>query len=68
MDERIFSRFHLDAAIGDVVMQPLETIACRDWLKFADIESSRVQLIPREQQLAERFMPRRSRGTLRTAG
>src|SRR5882724_8003912 len=34
MDERIFSRFHLDAGIGDVVMQPLETIVCRDWLGF----------------------------------
>jgi hypothetical protein len=30
MDERIFARFHLDAGIGDVVMQPLETIVCRD--------------------------------------
>jgi len=34
MDERIFARFHLDAAIGDVVMQPPETIVCRDWLGF----------------------------------
>src|ERR1035437_717024 len=33
MDERIFARFHLDAGIGDVVMQPLETIVCRDWLE-----------------------------------
>ncbi len=41
MDERIFARFHLDAGIGDVVMQPLETIVCRDWLGFAGIESSR---------------------------
>ena len=32
MDKRIFARFHLDAGIGDVVMQPLETIGCRDWL------------------------------------
>ena len=37
MDERIFARFHLDAGIGDVVMQPLETIVCRDWLGFAGI-------------------------------
>jgi hypothetical protein len=35
MDERIFGRFHLDAGIGDVVMQPLETVVCRDWLGFA---------------------------------
>jgi hypothetical protein len=40
MAERIFIRFHLNAGIGDVVMQPVETIGCRDWLGFAGIESS----------------------------
>jgi hypothetical protein len=55
MDERIFARFHLDAGIGDVVMQPLETIECRDWLGFAGIESSRVRMIAREQQFAEKI-------------
>ena len=55
MDERTFARFHLDAGIGDVVMEPLETIACRDWLAFAGIESSQVQMIAREQQLAEKI-------------
>jgi len=55
MDERIFARFHLDAGIGDVVMQPLETIVCRDWLGFAGIESSRVWMIAREQQFAEKI-------------
>lgn len=55
MDERIFARFHLDAGIGDAVMQPLETIVCRDWLGFAGIESSRVRMIAREQQLAEKI-------------
>jgi hypothetical protein len=55
MDERIFARFHLDAGIGDAVMQPLETIVCRDWLGFAGIESSRVLMIAREQQFAEKI-------------
>ena len=55
MDERTFARFHLDAGIGDVVMQPLDTIVCRDWLGFAGIESSRVQMIAREQQFAEKI-------------
>jgi hypothetical protein len=55
MDERIFARFHLDAGIGDAVMQPLETIVCRDWLGFAGIESSRVRVIAREQQFAEKI-------------
>ena len=55
MDERIFARFHLDAGIGDMVMRPLETIVCRDWLGFAGIESSRVRMIAREQQFAEKI-------------
>jgi hypothetical protein len=55
MDERIFARFHLDSGIGDAVMQPLETIICRDWLGFAGIESSRVRMIAREQQFAEKI-------------
>ena len=55
MDERTFSRFHLDAGIGDVVMQPLETIVGRDWLGFAGIESSEVRMIAREQQFAEKI-------------
>jgi hypothetical protein len=55
MDERIFARFHLDAGTGDVVMQPLETIICRDWLGFAGIESASVRMIAREQQFAEKI-------------
>jgi hypothetical protein len=55
MDERIFARFHLDAGIGDVVMQPLEAIVCRDWLGFVGIEASQVQMIAREQQFAEKI-------------
>jgi hypothetical protein len=54
MDERIFARFHLDAGIGDVVMQPHETIVCRDWLGFAGIAPSSVRMIAREQQFAEK--------------
>jgi len=54
MDERIFARFYLDAGIGDVVIQPLDTIVSRDWLRFAGIESSRVRMITREQQFAEK--------------
>ena len=64
MDERIFARFHLDAGIGDVVSPPLETIVCRDWLGFAGIQPSRVQVIAREQQFAEKLhaytLPRNS--------
>ncbi len=55
MGERVFARFHLDAGIGDVVSPPLETIVCRDWLGFAGIQPSRVRMIAREQQFAERL-------------
>ncbi len=54
MDGRIFARFHLDAGVGDVVMQPLETVECHDWLGFAGIEKPRVRMISREQQFAEK--------------
>jgi hypothetical protein len=40
MDDRIFARFHLDAGIGDAVIQPVEIIDCRDWLSFAGIAAS----------------------------
>ncbi len=55
MDARIFARFHLDAGIGDAVMQPLEALECRDWLGFAGIEGCQVLMIPREQQFAEKL-------------
>jgi hypothetical protein len=64
MDDRTSVRFHLDAGIGDVVMQPLETIMCRDWLAFAGIQPSQVRMIAREQQFAEKIhaytLPRNS--------
>jgi hypothetical protein len=53
MDGRTFARFHLDAGVGDVVIQPLETAECHDWLGFAGIEKPRVRMISREQQFAE---------------
>lgn len=54
MDERIFARFHLDAGIGDVVLPPVETVVCRDWLGFAGIPTAQVRMIAREQQFAEK--------------
>jgi hypothetical protein len=55
MDARTFARFHLDAGIGDVVIEPHETIQCRDWLEFAGIATSTVRMIAREQQFAEKI-------------
>lgn len=55
MDGRIFSRFHLDAGVGDVVMQPLEIVECHDGLGFAGIDTPRARMISREQQFAEKI-------------
>jgi hypothetical protein len=55
MDGRIFAKFHLDAGIGDIVIHPVEIIEMRDWLAFAGIQGSQVQLIAREQQFAEKI-------------
>ena len=54
MDGRVFTRFHLDAGIGDVLMHPIAIIETRGWLAFAGIGSAQVQLIAREQQVAEK--------------
>ena len=55
MARRIFSRFHLDAGIGDVLMDPLETRLCRNWLEFVGIGPNEVVMITSEQQAAEKI-------------
>jgi hypothetical protein len=55
MDGRVFARFHLDAGIGDAVLQPVEVVECRDWLGFAGIGAPLVPTISREQQWAEKL-------------
>lgn len=55
MDGRTFARFHLDAGVGDVILQPLEMVECDDWLGFAGIEKPRVWMVSREQQIAEKI-------------
>jgi hypothetical protein len=61
------ARFYLAAGIGDAVIDPHETIQCRDWLELAGIATSAVRLIAREQHLPERPTHTRSLGALRTA-
>ena len=38
-----------------MVIEPHETIQCRDWLEFAGIATSTVRMIAREQQFAEKI-------------
>lgn len=67
MDDRTVARFHLDAGVGDVVLEPLETAECHDWLGFAGIEKPRVSMISGEQQFAEKIhaytLPRSSQNS-----
>jgi hypothetical protein len=49
-----FGRFHLGTGIGVLVIEPLGTIACRDWLGLAGIQTARGRMIAREQQFAEK--------------
>ena len=55
LDGRTFVKFHVDAGIGDVILEPLETLAARDWLAFAEIDPPAVTMIAREQQFAEKI-------------
>jgi hypothetical protein len=55
VDGRVFVRFHVDVGIGDVIVEPIETMAARDWLAFAEISPPCVPLIARDQQFAEKI-------------
>jgi len=55
MDGRTFARFHVDVGVGDVAIDPLESIHGRDWLNFAGIAISDFPVISRAQQFAEKF-------------
>lgn len=55
LDGRTFVKFHVDVGIGDVVMDPLETLVTRDWLAFAQIAAPVVSMIAREQQFSEKI-------------
>jgi hypothetical protein len=55
LDGRTFVKFHVDVGIGDVILEPFETLVTRDWLAFAEIPSASVTMISREQQFAEKI-------------
>lgn len=55
LDGRVFVRFHVDAGRGDVMLEPIERRAGRDWLAFAGIAPPLVPMIGREQQFAEKI-------------
>ena len=62
---RTFAKFHLDVSTGDVLREPYETLAGRDWLGFAGIASARFPAMSPEEQFAEKLhaytLPREGR-------
>ncbi len=55
MDGRTFAKFHVDIAMGDIVIEPLERIKGRNWLKFAGFPDSELISVSKEQQFAEKL-------------
>ncbi len=55
MDGRSFVRFHLDAGVGDHVLEPVDTLNPRNWLDFAGIPSEAFPVLPAAQQFAEKY-------------
>jgi hypothetical protein len=70
MDGREFARFHVDVGIGDEVLEPVDVVEGRDWLRFGGITPPSVPVISREQQFAEKLhaysLPRGERVNTRT--
>lgn len=54
MDGRMFVRFHVDAGIGDVILEPIDMVSAPDWLGFAAIVPPVIPTIALEQQFAEK--------------
>jgi len=52
---RMFIRFNIDLAYGDVWMESRDLVETPDWLGFAGIRPPRIQIISREQQFAEKL-------------
>jgi len=52
---RLFIKFDIDAAIGDVWLKPHEKVIGKDWLGFAGIKSPVIPVISKEQQFAEKI-------------
>ena len=47
MDGREFARFHVDVGIGDEVLEPVDVVEGRDWLRFGGITPPSVPVISR---------------------
>lgn len=67
VDGRIFARFHLDVALGDVMLGTADWVAGHDLLGFAGIPPAQMAVLPQAQQFAEKMhaytLPRAGQGT-----
>jgi len=65
---RLFVSFHVDVAVGDVLLMPLAMITGEDWLGFAGIRPSPLTTTSLEQQFSEKIhaytMPARAHATI----
>jgi hypothetical protein len=52
---RSFVKFQLDVSTGDVLREPYESLAGRDWLGFAGIASTGFLAVSPEEQFAEKL-------------
>ena len=52
---RAFVTFHVDVAVGDVLLEPLRVTTGEDWFGFAGIEASPLTTTSLEQQFAEKL-------------
>ena len=52
---RLFVAFHVDVAVGDVLLEPLRIATGEDWFSFAGIEPSPLTTTSLEQQFAEKL-------------
>lgn len=52
---RMFIRFNIDLAYGDIWMESRDFVKTPDWLGFAGIRPPRISVISREQQFAEKL-------------
>lgn len=55
LNNKVFEKFHLDVAIGDVVLTPTEKIKLPGSFSFAGIENATVEAVSKEQHFAEKI-------------
>jgi predicted nucleotidyltransferase component of viral defense system len=67
MAGRLFIKFEIDIAAGDVWIEPHEEVQPANWLGFAGVEPPVIPLISKEQQFAEKIhaytLPRKTQNS-----